>query len=44
MVNYSTNINKANYHLSPQFIEHKKKTTRYCTEDTGPDFGTGTKM
>jgi hypothetical protein len=24
MVNNSTNINKTNNHLSPQFIEHKK--------------------
>ena len=25
VINSSTNINKMNYHLSPQFIEHKKK-------------------
>jgi hypothetical protein len=27
MVNKSTNINKTNYHLSPQAIEYKKTMT-----------------
>jgi hypothetical protein len=26
MVNNSTNINKTNNHISPQFIEHKNKS------------------
>jgi len=29
MINYSTNINKDNNHLSPQIIEHNK--TRHTT-------------
>jgi hypothetical protein len=29
MVNNSTNINQTNDHLSPQFVEHKKKATAY---------------
>jgi len=37
MVNNSTNINKTNNYLSPQFIEHlKKKTTTYDIGNPSP--------
>jgi len=40
MVNYSTNINERNNHLSPQIIEKKKekkkKTTTYYVRNHGP--------
>ena len=35
MVNNSTNINKTNNYISPQIIEHTKKTTTN-TYDPGP--------
>ena len=35
MVNNSTNINQTNDHLSPQFIEHKKKATVYNIGNPG---------
>ena len=36
MVNSSTNINKTNNHLSPQFTEHKKKHTTYDVGNPSP--------
>ena len=26
-------------HLQPQITEHKKRTTKYCTENPGPGLG-----
>jgi hypothetical protein len=39
MVNNFTNINKANDHLSPEFVEHTKQTTTHGAEDQ--DHGLG---
>jgi len=40
MVNNSTNINKTNYHLSPQFNSlNSKKTTTYDVGDPVPGLG-----
>jgi hypothetical protein len=39
MVNNFTNINKTNNHLSPQSIEHKKKTMIYDVGNPGPSLG-----
>jgi hypothetical protein len=36
MVNKSTNINKANNHLSPYLTEHKKGKTAYQVGNPGP--------
>ena len=36
MVNSSTNINKTNNHLSPQFTEHKKNHTTYDVGNPSP--------
>jgi hypothetical protein len=40
MVNYSTNINKTNNHLSPQLFEHKKNAT-FTTYLRNPRTGKG---
>ena len=39
MVNNSPNINKANNHLSTQFIEHNKKITIYDNANLDPGLG-----
>jgi hypothetical protein len=39
MVNNFTNINKMNHYLSPQIIEHKKKTMTYGVINPGTVLG-----
>jgi ATP/ADP translocase len=39
IVNHSININITNNHLSPKFIEHKKKTMTYGIGNQGSGLG-----